>query len=182
MLTVLLTQRAHDLPSHPGQIAFPGGRCDPGETPWATALREAHTEDFRRYAHAIVRNAQALAAALLARGYDLVSGGTDNHLILIDLTNKGISGKRAAQALDRAGLETNYNSVPFDPRKPFDPSGLRIGLAAITSRGLKVEHMPAVGGLIADAIELGARGDDSGSAAIRERVRELVTPFHAPGL
>ena len=89
----------------------------------AVALREAQTDDFRRYAHNIVRNAQALATALLARGYDLVSGGTDNHLILIDLTNKGIPGKRAAQALDRAGIETNYNSVPFDPRKPFDPSG-----------------------------------------------------------
>mgnify|MGYP000461586165 CR=1 FL=1 len=80
-------------------------------------------------------NAKALAEVLLARGYDLVSGGTDNHLILMDLTGKGIPGKRAARALDRAGLETNYNSIPFDPRKPFDPSGLRIGTPAITSRG-----------------------------------------------
>ena len=71
----------------------------------------------------MVANAQALAAALTERGYDLVSGGTDNHLILIDLTRQGIGGKPAAKALDRAGIETNYNTVPFDPRRPFDPSG-----------------------------------------------------------
>src|SRR5262249_42903075 len=88
----------------------------------AVALREAQSESFRHYAHQIVRNAKALAAALSERGYELISGGTDNHLILIDLTNKELPGKRAAQALDRAGIETNYNSVPFDPRKPFDPS------------------------------------------------------------
>src|SRR2546429_2337258 len=89
----------------------------------AVALGEASTPAFREYAHAVVANAKALAEALLERGFDLVSGGTDNHLILLDLTNKGIGGKPAAQAMDRSGLEANYNSVPFDPRKPFDPSG-----------------------------------------------------------
>ena len=96
----------------------------------AVALQEAATDEFKDYAHQIVMNAQALAEALVGRGFDLVSGGTDNHLILLDLTPKGIGGKPAAQALDRAGLETNYNSVPFDPRKPFDPSGIRIGTPA----------------------------------------------------
>ena len=81
-------------------------------------------------------NAKALAEALIERGFDLVSGGTDNHLILVDLTNKEIGGKPAAKALDRAGIELNYNTVPFDPRKPFDPSGIRLGTPAITTRGM----------------------------------------------
>jgi glycine hydroxymethyltransferase len=102
----------------------------------AVALHEAATEDFRRYAHAIVENAKALADALTARGFNLVSGGTDNHLLLVDLENKSIPGKLAAKALDRAGIELNYNTVPFDPRKPFDPSGVRIGTAAVTTRGM----------------------------------------------
>ncbi len=88
----------------------------------AVALKEAAEPSFKDYAHQVVRNARSLADALLERGYDLVSGGTDNHLILIDLTNKNIPGKVAARALDRAGLECNYNTVPFDPRKPFDPA------------------------------------------------------------
>src|SRR5690606_757600 len=97
----------------------------------AVALREAATPDFRTYAHQVVANARALAEALMARGFSLVPGGTDNHLILIDLTTKEIGGKPAAQALDRAGIECNYNTVPYDPRKPFDPSGLRLGTAAL---------------------------------------------------
>ncbi|HRI52119.1 MAG TPA: serine hydroxymethyltransferase [Pseudomonadota bacterium] len=148
----------------------------------AVALREAHTEDFRRYAQGIVRNAQALATALLARGYDLVSGGTDNHLILIDLTNKGISGKRAAQALDRAGLETNYNSVPFDPRKPFDPSGLRIGTPAITSRGMGESEMELVAAWLDRAIVADKAGDEQALPKIAAEVRELLMRFPAPGL
>ena len=148
----------------------------------AVALREAQTEDFRRYAHSIVRNAQALAMALLARGYDLVSGGTDNHLILIDLTNKGIPGKRAAQALDRAGIETNYNSVPFDPRKPFDPSGLRIGTPAITSRGMGESEMALVAAWIDRAILAEKAGDEAALPKIAAEVRELLMRFPAPGL
>ena len=91
----------------------------------AVALGEASEPSFGLYAHAVVQNARALATALLDRGFDLVSGGTDNHLILVDLTGKGIGGKPAAKALDRAGVEANYNPVPFDPRKPFDPSAAR---------------------------------------------------------
>ncbi|MGH3546363.1 MAG: serine hydroxymethyltransferase, partial [Mycobacteriales bacterium] len=93
----------------------------------AVALKEAATPKFAEYAHRVVANARALADGLTERGFDLVSGGTDNHLILIDLTSKDVTGKAAAKALDDAGIETNYNTVPFDPRKPFDPSGLRIG-------------------------------------------------------
>ncbi|GAA3231880.1 serine hydroxymethyltransferase [Actinocorallia longicatena] len=118
----------------------------------AVALKEASTEAFAAYAHQIVANAKALAEALTARGFDLVSGGTDNHLILIDLTGKKVAGKPAAQALDRAGIELNYNTVPFDPRKPFDPSGLRLGTAAITTRGLTETHMPQLAAWIDEAV------------------------------
>ena len=148
----------------------------------AVALREAQSEDFRRYAEQIVRNAKALAAALLARGYDLVSGGTDNHLILIDLTNKGLPGKRAAQALDRAGIETNYNSIPFDPRKPFDPSGLRIGTPAVTSRGMGEPEMEYVAAWIDQALQCEKAGDAPGLSRIAAEVRELLMRFPAPGL
>ncbi|MBL9004352.1 MAG: serine hydroxymethyltransferase [Myxococcales bacterium] len=148
----------------------------------AVALKEAQSEDFRRYAHQIVRNSRALAEALLARGYDLVSGGTDNHLILIDLSNKEIPGKRAAQALDRAGIETNYNSVPFDPRKPFDPSGLRIGTPGMTSRGMTESEMPQVAAWIDRAIAAEKRGDAQQLSTIAAEVRELLLRFPAPGL
>jgi glycine hydroxymethyltransferase len=148
----------------------------------AVALKEAHTEEFRRYAHQIVKNAKALATALLARGYELVSGGTDNHLILIDLTNKGLPGKRAAQALDRAGLETNYNSIPFDPRKPFDPSGLRIGPPAITSRGMLESDMEQVAVWLDRAIEAEKSSDAQTLGHIAGEVREFLVRFPAPGL
>ena len=148
----------------------------------AVALKEAQTEDFRRYAHQIVINAKALADALLARGYELVSGGTDNHLILIDLTNKGLPGKRAAQALDRAGIETNYNSIPFDPRKPFDPSGLRIGTPAITSRGMLESDMEQVATWLDRAIEAEKTGDSQTLSRTAGEVREFLLRFPAPGL
>ncbi|MBM4386693.1 MAG: serine hydroxymethyltransferase, partial [Deltaproteobacteria bacterium] len=93
----------------------------------AVALKEAMTAEFRDYAHQIVKNAQTLAGELAGRGFNLSSGGTDNHLILMDVTTKGTTGKILARALDRAGLEVNYNTVPGDPRKPFDPSGVRLG-------------------------------------------------------
>ncbi|HNN91194.1 MAG TPA: serine hydroxymethyltransferase, partial [Pseudomonadota bacterium] len=130
----------------------------------------------------IVKNSRALAAALLERGYDLVSGGSDNHLILIDLTNKEITGKRAAQALDRAGIETNYNSVPFDPRKPFDPSGLRIGTPAMTSRGLGESDMTQVAAWIDRAITAEKAGDAQELATIAAEVREHLLRYPAPGL
>src|SRR5882672_3024367 len=107
----------------------------------AVALREAATDEFKRYAHQIVANARALAAGLVERGWSLVTGGTDNHLILADLTPKNVPGKIAAKALDAAGMELNYNSIPFDPRKPFDPSGVRLGTPSVTSRGMKEAEM-----------------------------------------
>src|SRR5882724_3214568 len=147
----------------------------------AVALHEAAQPAFRDYAHQIVRNAQALAAALLARGYDLVSGGTDNHLILMDLTSKGIGGKPAAQALDRAGIELNYNTVPYDTRKPFDPSGIRLGTPALTTRGLTERQMPQVAAWIDEAITAGAAGDEAALDKIAGEISDLLATYPMPG-
>jgi len=146
----------------------------------AVALKEASTPDFTAYATQIVANAKALAAALTERGFDLVSGGTDNHLILVDLTSKDIGGKPAAKALDRAGIELNYNTVPFDPRKPFDPSGIRIGTSAVTSRGMKEAEMTR----IADWIERVVTAAEEAAVLehVRGEIRELCSLFPPPGI
>src|SRR5450755_1437675 len=147
----------------------------------AVALHEAAQPDFRTYAYQVVVNARALAEALTTRGYDLVSGGTDNHLILVDLTRQGIGGKPAARALDRAGLELNYNTVPYDPRKPFDPSGIRLGTPAITTRGLGEEHMPLIAAWLDDAIAAAAKDDEATLDRIAGEVRDLLAGFPMPG-
>jgi glycine hydroxymethyltransferase len=146
----------------------------------AVALKEAATDDFRRYAQQIVKNAKALAAALLERGFRLISGGTDNHLILIDVTPRGITGKPAAKALHEAGIECNYNTIPFDPRKPFDPSGLRIGTPSITSRGMKEGDMTAIAAWI-DRV-LGVADDEAALHKIRAEIAEFCKGFPAPGI
>src|ERR1019366_9058787 len=125
--------------------------------------------------------AKALAGALSERGYSLVSGGTDNHLILLDLTPQQIAGKPAAKALDRAGIEVNYNTVPFDPRKPFDPSGLRIGTPAITTRGLREEHMARLAAWMDGAITAALKEDEETIERIAAEVRELLAGFPMPG-
>jgi glycine hydroxymethyltransferase len=147
----------------------------------AVALREAAAPSFRSYAAAVVANAKALASALAARGYDLVSGGTDNHLLLVDLTSKGIPGKPAAKALDRAGIELNFNTVPFDKRRPFDPSGIRLGTPAITTRGLDESHMPAIAGWIDEAIGAAMKDDEATLERIAAEVRGLLAAFPMPG-
>ncbi|GGQ35155.1 glycine hydroxymethyltransferase [Actinomadura coerulea] len=147
----------------------------------AVALKEAARPDFAGYARQVVANAKVLAAALLDRGYDLISGGTDNHLILIDLTGKGVAGKPAAQALDRAGIELNYNAVPFDPRKPFDPSGLRLGTAAITTRGIGEEHMPRLAEWIDEVVQATAKQDEAVLDRVAGQVRDLLASFPMPG-
>ncbi|GGJ83961.1 serine hydroxymethyltransferase [Pilimelia anulata] len=147
----------------------------------AVALHEAAQPAFRDYAAGVVANAGALAAELTGRGFDLVSGGTDNHLILVDLTTKNIGGKPAAQALDRAGIELNYNTVPYDTRKPFDPSGIRLGTAALTTRGLTPEHMPAVAGWMDDAITAALKDDEATLTRIAGEVRDLLAGHPMPG-
>jgi glycine hydroxymethyltransferase len=145
----------------------------------AVALKEAAGPDFPAYARQVVANAKALAGALTERGFDLVSGGTDNHLILIDLTDKGVEGKPAAKALDRAGIELNFNTVPYDPRKPWSPSGIRLGTPAITTRGLTEEQMP----MIAEWIELAidSAGDEAALDRIAGQIRELLAAYPMPG-
>lgn len=129
----------------------------------------------------MVANAKALGAALAERGYELVSGGTDNHLLLVDVTNKGIGGKPAAKALDRAGIELNYNTVPFDPRKPFDPSGVRIGTAAVTTRGFTEPQMAQLAQWIDEVITATARNDDSAVGRVKGEVQELLNAYPMPG-
>ncbi len=148
----------------------------------AVALAEACTPEFADYAQRIVANAKVLAGALLERGFDLVSGGTDNHLILIDLTGKGVGGKPAAQALDRARITTNYNTVPFDPRKPFDPSGIRIGTPAVTTRGMRAAEMEQIAAWIDEGVDAARREDGAAIARIADEVRELAAGFPIPGV
>jgi glycine hydroxymethyltransferase len=166
------------------KAVFPGlqgGPHDHTTAAIAVALKEASEPDFRTYAHQIVANSKALAAALTERGYSLVSGGTDNHLILIDLTPQEIGGKPAARALDRAGIEVNYNTVPFDTRKPFDPSGLRVGTSSITTRGLTEQHMPHVAAWMDEAIRSAIKQDDAVIDRIAGQVRDLLAGFPMPG-
>jgi glycine hydroxymethyltransferase len=175
--------RAVDRAVFPG---LQGGPHNQTTAAIAVALREAARPDFAGYAHAVVANAKALAAALLERGFDLVSGGTDNHLVLIDLTSKAVPGKVAAKALDRAGVVVNHNTVPFDPRKPFDPSGIRVGTPSLTSRGLTEAHMPQVAEWIERGVSAAGSGDAEGAEkelrTIRGEVAELLAAFPAPGL
>ncbi|GAA2603513.1 serine hydroxymethyltransferase [Dactylosporangium fulvum] len=147
----------------------------------AVALGEASKPEFRTYAHQVVANARALADALIERGFDLVSGGTDNHLILLDLTSKSIGGKPVARALDRAGIETNYNTVPYDTRKPFDPSGVRLGTPALTTRGLTESQMPQVADWISRAVDAAIKDDEAVLDTIAAEVRELLAGYPMPG-
>jgi glycine hydroxymethyltransferase len=172
------------------KAVFPGLQGGPHNHTTAAigvALAEAARPDFKDYAAGIVANAKALAAALTERGFDLVSGGTDNHLLLVDLTNKEVTGKVAAKALDAAGIELNFNAVPFDPRRPFDPSGLRLGTAALTTRGLTVEHMPQLAAWIERAVVTAGRGPLDDAAVAKEldtvsgEIRDLLGAFPMPG-
>ena len=165
------------------KAVFPGTQGGPHNhttAAIAVALKEASTEAFRQYAAQVLRNAKALADTLISRGYNLVTGGTENHLMLIDLTNKGISGKTAAKALDEAGLVLNCNAVPFDTRKPFDPSGIRMGSAAVTSRGFKEAQMEQIGVWIDTVIQ--NHTDTPVQAKVAAEIKELCKSYPAPGL
>ena len=154
----------------------------------AVALREAASGEFHEYAARVVSNAKTLAASLSARGFDLVSGGTDNHLLLIDVSNKGLTGHQMAKALDAAGIVCNRNLVPGDPRPARRPSGIRIGTPAITSRGFGDEEMFQLADWMEQVAAARAGGtlDLEGRRALyREiagQVRELCDRFPAPGL
>jgi glycine hydroxymethyltransferase len=147
----------------------------------AVALDEARQPEFADYAHRVVANAKALATGLLERGFDLVSGGTDNHLILVDLTSKDLPGKPAAKALDRANITTNYNTVPFDPRKPLDPSGIRLGTPAVTTRGMSASDMDQIARWIDEGVEAAKRDDEVAINHIAKEVSEFAVAFPIPG-
>lgn len=141
----------------------------------AVALKEALTTEFAEYQKQVVANAIALAEGLKDEGFRLVSGGTDNHLMLIDLTSKGLTGKDAEHALDEAGITTNKNAIPFDPQPPKVTSGLRIGTPALTSRGMKEAEMKVVAALIGET--LSNPGDAAHLASVRAKVKELSEQF-----
>jgi glycine hydroxymethyltransferase len=141
----------------------------------AVALKEAMTPEFRTYQVQIVRNAAAMAKTLLARGHRLVSGGTDNHLMLVNLSDSPLTGKEAEEALERVGITVNKNTVPFETRSPFVTSGIRIGTPALTTRGMKEPEMERIGHWIADV--LAAPGDASVQKRVSAEVRELCRSF-----
>ena len=140
----------------------------------AVAFHEALTPEFTAYAHAVVANAQALAAPILAGGYKLVTGGTDNHLMLVDLTPKELTGKAAEAALQRARITCNKNGIPFDPQKPMVTSGVRLGSPAATSRGFGTAEFKRVGELIVETLDGLEASGESGNAAVEAHVREGV--------
>jgi len=165
------------------RAVFPGlqgGPHDHTTAAIAVAALEASKPEFVDYARAVVENAKVLGEELAARGFDLVTGGTDNHLLLVDLTNKKVPGKVASQALDKAGLVLNYNAVPFDPRKPFDPSGLRLGTPAATSRGMGTGEMKRIAAWMDRVVA--APADEALLAKVAGEVKEMCASFPAPGL
>jgi glycine hydroxymethyltransferase len=141
----------------------------------AVALKEAATEEFAEYQRQIVKNAQALAKGLVERGYAIVSGGTDNHLMLVDLTEKSLTGKEAEEALDLAGITVNKNAVPFDTRPPAQASGIRLGTPIVTTRGMKEPEMSEIAAMIDDALL--HRKEPDALSRIRERTRALCKRF-----
>jgi glycine hydroxymethyltransferase len=165
------------------RAVFPGlqgGPHDHVTAAIAVAALEASRPEFKSYARNVVENAQTLGSALAAKGFGVITGGTDNHLLLVDVTSKGVTGKQLAQALDRAGIVLNYNSVPFDPRKPFDPSGVRIGTPSVTTRGMGKDVMTRIAEWIDRVTQ--APGDESRLAKIAGEVKELCAKYPAPGL
>jgi len=164
------------------KAVFPGLQGGPHENviaAKAVAFGEILSEDFREYAKQIVSNAKALAQELLAQGFRLVTGGTDNHLLLVDLQNKGVTGKEAEELLDQVGIIVNKNTIPNEPRSPFDPSGIRLGTPAITSRGMKENEMRQIGTWIGEAIE--SKGNEANIDELKGKVRELAQAFPPPG-
>jgi len=144
----------------------------------AVALKEALRPEFKEYAKQVVKNAKTLAEELLSKGYNLVTGGTETHLLLINLGNKNITGKIAETALGKAGITVNKNTIPHDPRKPFDPSGIRLGTPALTSRGMKEQEMKVIAGYIDRAIMNTA--DENELNKIHKEVKEMCKSFPLP--
>ena len=144
----------------------------------AVALKEAMQPEFKEYAKQIVKNAKTLAEELLSKGYNLVTGGTETHLLLINLENKNVTGKQAESALSKAGITVNKNTIPHDPRKPFDPSGIRLGTPALTTRGMKEGEMKKIANFIDYAII--NIDNEAELSKIKEEVKEMCKSFPLP--
>lgn len=157
---------------------FPGSQGGPLEhviAAKAVAFGEILSEDFKSYGQQVIANAQAMAKSFVNRGYNLISNGTDNHLMLIDLRNKNLTGKKAQETLDKAHITLNKNAVPFDDKSPFVTSGIRVGVPAVTTRGLKEEHMETVVSMI-DKVLMNVE-DDNIISSVRTEVKEFMRQF-----
>lgn len=165
------------------RAVFPGlqgGPHDHVNAAKAICFQEILTSDYKAYAQQVIANAKKLGETLADRGFRLCSGGTDNHLLLIDLTNKDITGAQAEHALDQVGITLNKNTIPYETRSPMDPSGIRCGTPAITTRGMKEPEMVQIGNWMADVME---KADDEGfHERIRGKVRDLAMQFPVPGI
>ena len=144
----------------------------------AVCFAEAMRPEFKKYAQQVIDNAKALAEVLLSGGLKLVSGGTDNHLLLVDVTPLGIGGKLAEEALDRCGITINKNMIPYDQRKPVDPSGIRVGSPALTTRGMGANEMRTIGAWMLEALR--APQDEAVLSRIRNEIRTLCQQFPVP--
>src|SRR6266545_5337748 len=146
----------------------------------AVMLKEAASPEFKEYAKQIRRNATTLAASLAKAGLRIVSGGTDNHLMLVDVRPLGLTGKKAEKALDAVGITVNKNTIPYDPEKPGTASGIRVGTPAVTTRGMKEAEMQRIGALIARALR--ASKDEAALKDIASEVIDLTSRFPVPGV
>ena len=161
-----------DIPRAVDKAIFPGLQGGPHENQVAAiavAMEEAAQPEFKEYAKQVVKNAKILASEMDAYGFRVISGGTDTHLMLIDVVSKGISGSEASDKLEHSGIIVNKNTIPFDARKPMDPSGIRMGPPALTTRGMKEREMKEVARLIADVL--------LEKKEVRDRVKELCARF-----
>lgn len=178
MVTKKGLRKDPDLPKKIDKAVFPGLQGGPHENniaAIAVCLKEASKPAFKKYGKQIIKNSKALASELLSYGFNLVTGGTDNHLLLIDLRNKGILGKEAQNRLEKAGITINKNTIPFDPNPPFNPSGIRLGTPAITTRGMKEKEMKKIAFWISKVIS-----KPKAYIEIRKEVKKLCKKFPLP--
>ena len=173
----LILSDAEDIAKKINSAIFPGLQGGPLMhviAAKAVAFGEALTPEFKRYAKQVADNAKALASSLAGAGFPIVSGGTDNHLMLVDLRAKKVTGKAAEAALGRAHITVNKNGIPFDPEKPMVTSGIRVGTPAATSRGFGAAEFEQVGALVAETLEGLSRNGDEGNAAVEAGVKNKV--------
>ena len=178
MVTKKGIEKDAELPKKIDKAIFPGLQGGPHENSIAgiaVCLKEASLPAFKKYAAQVVKNAKILGEELKKYGFNLISGGTDNHLLLIDLRNKNITGAEAQDLLDRAGISTNKNSVPYDPAGPFKPSGIRIGTPAITTRGMKEKEMKKIASWINEVIS-----NNKKTKKVKKEIKKLCKKFPLP--